>query len=226
MRVFLTTAIAATSLFFTVTVATAQPHDWRSGVAETPNVAVAFEEPYEIANARQLPLHFSVMIPMGDGIVQTQTRGMPEGNIFEARFLTPDGALLEYLTISAGTVQGDTPAQHQQGIYDVIVQHVYPSIGFSADAEVLGGREAEFAGQPAVEFMAISTDPTYDIIVARIVGVVAPNGTDVVFFVQQSVRDTLGLGGPNEMSLTYAGGVADSIAFIADRTEAGDLVPF
>lgn len=206
--------------------ANARPHDWRTGVAQTPTFTVPFEMDYQIAQSRLLRLHFSVRVPLGDGLMQTQTRGMAEGNIYEARFLTPDGALLEYLTISSGTVEGTTTQELQQSIYDVIVQFVYPSIGFGENAEVLGGREAVIGGQTAVEFMAISREPEQAMIVARIVGVVSPNNRDVLFFLQQSLPDNLGLSGVNEMSLTYAGAIADSVQFIAYRGENNEMIPF
>lgn len=227
MTVFLRTFVLALLFAWGSQSATAQPHDWRSGLTQTPPITVPFEMDYQLRNERLLPIHFSIQVPFGNGPVQTQTRGMPDGNIYEVRFLTPDGALLEYLTLSSGTIDAATPDEVHRAVFNVIEQFVYPSIGFPADAEVLGGRIADFDGHQAVEFMAISSEPDQRVIVARIVGVVSPNGRDVLFFVQQTLRDRMGIAGPDEMAMTYAGVVAQSVAFIAFRDADGvTMVPF
>ena len=207
--------------------AAAQPHDWRSGLTQSPPITVPFEMDYQLRNERSLPVHFSIQGPLGNGAVQTQSRALPEGNNYEARFLTADGALLEYLSVSSGTIATTTPDEAHRAVFNVIDQFVYPSIDFPPTAEVLGGRIADFNGNPAIEFMAIRSEPDQAVIVARIVGVVAPNGRDIVLFVQQTLRDRMGIGSPDEMSMTYAGGVAQSVTFIAYRAADGiTMVPF
>jgi hypothetical protein len=142
------------------------------------------------------------------------------------QFLSPDESLLEYVTVSVGTIGGDTPEERLKRVYSVIETQVYPSLTPPASAKVLGGRIAELGGHPAVEYVSLFDTPSYGPVAARIVGVIAPNDTDVVFVVQQTMRDKLDLAGPEELSETFAGTLSSSLTFQAYRDASGSLVKF
>ncbi len=225
LRQFMSIVFAA-MVFAAPSAGVAQPTDWRDVAQEAIPVVVPFARDYEIANLRQLPLHFTASFPLLEDRITIQTRPMTTGNIYEARILSLDGALLEYLTVSAGTITQGPADGRMQSVYNVVTNFVYPSIGFPADAEVFGGRIAEFGGYPALEFMARSSVEGQDPLAARIVGVVAPNGVDVVFFLQLTVPNRVQINGPDDLLLTYLGRVADTVVFTAYRDASGAMVPF
>jgi hypothetical protein len=189
-------------------------------------VVVPFARDYEIANQRRLSLHFTASFPLLEDRITIQTRPMSTGNIYEARILSLDGALLEYITVSTGTTTQGPADGRLQSVYNVVTNFVYPTVGFPADADVFGGRIAEFGGHPVMEIMARSRVDGQDPLAVRIVGVVSPNGVDVVFFVQQTVINRVEITEPDDLLLTYLGRVADTIVFTAHRDATGVMVPF
>lgn len=226
MRPFFTLFAAGVVSVFSALGAAAQGHDWRGAMERATMVTAAFDQDYERGNQRLLPLHFSIGVPFLDGQVQTQTRAMKEGNVFEARFLTPEGIFLEYVTVSTGTVGAGDLDSKLSTIFEVIEGQIYPTLGLTGEVEVLGGRIVEIGGRPGVEWIALADLPDQGVLVARIVGVMSPNETDVAFFVQQTMRDRMGLAGPDDMALTYGGSMAGSVRFQAYRDGTGALIEF
>lgn len=205
----------------------AQDYDWRGILAQSVKVQMEINSEFEMSKQRFVPLHFTMAVPFSDGDLITRTMfPETEGNLAEFLFLSPDDRLLEYVTVSTGEVNPGTLDERMQYVFEVIERQIYPTITPPADAEVLGGRRAEVAGRPAVEFVALFNDPAQGPVAARIVGVIAPNDTGVVFVVQQSIRTPLDLAGPDELSATFAGSMLSSLTFQAHRDASGNLVSF
>lgn len=69
-------------------------------------------------------------------------------------------------------------------------------------------------------------NPALGPVAARIVGVISPNDKDVVVVVQQTMRDKMGLAGPDELAKTFGGTMLSSLTFQAYRGADGKLVAF
>lgn len=204
----------------------AQVQDWRTDLAQSDAAVLDFGDVFEGNTNRQLQIYFTVEVPRGGPNVTVQSRLPDIGSLYEVRYVSPEGQLLEYLTISSGTIAPPTPDLTHKDLFNVIEQFAYPSIEFPADAEVLGGRISDFNGLTALEFMAIRRVEGEATFVARIMGVVSPNGVDTLFFIQQTASEPMGLQHPDEMAETYAGSVSGSVVFNAYRDGAGALIPF
>lgn len=205
----------------------AQDYDWRAVLSQSVKVQMEINRKFEFSKERQVSLHFTMGIPFFDGELITRTRFLSkEGNLGEILFMSPDEQLLEFVTVSTGTVGGDTNQERLERLFSVIEGQVYPTLTPPPTANILGGRIVDIAGHPAVEFVALFDDADNGNIAARIVGVISPNNKDVVFVVQQTMRDTLGLSGLDEMALTFGGSMLTSLTFQAYRDEDGSLVDF
>lgn len=221
------TLLAIAMVLSLATVSHAQDYDWRTVLSESVKVQMVINSEFEFSKERVVPLHFSMGIPFSEGELVTQTRfPQTQGNVGEMRFRTPDGLLLEFITISLGTINGDTEEDRLSGIFGTIESQVYPSITPPESANILGGRKVEIAGRPAVEFVSLFDHPELGAIAARIVGVIAPNDTHVIFIVQQSLRDQMNLAGLEELSKTFGGTMLSSLTFQAYRNDAGELISF
>lgn len=209
------------------TMATAQAYDWRTALSQSVEVQMEINEEYEFSKERVVPIHFSMGVPFLEGALITRTRfPSGQGNLGEMQFLSPNEQLLEYVTVSVGTVGGDTLEERLQRVFSVIEGQVYPSLTPPQTANILGARRADIAGHPAVEFVSLFDDPAQGSVAARIVGLIAPNETDVIFVVQQTIRDRMGLIGPDELANTFAGAMLSSLTFQAYRDASGALLEF
>ena len=156
------------------TMAMAQDYDWRAVLSQSVKVQMKINLEFEFSKERVVPVHFTMGVPFSQGTLLTRTRfPKTQGNLGKMQFLSPDKVLLEYVTISAGTVGGDTPDERLKRFFAVIDRQVYPSLTPPASAKVLGGRITKGAGQPAVEFVSLFDDPELGPVAARIVGVIA-----------------------------------------------------
>lgn len=209
------------------TVATAQGYDWRTALSQSVKVQMEIDQEFEFSKKRFVPVHFTMGVPFYDGTLITRTR-FPEveGNLGEMMFLSPDEQLLEFVTVSVGTVGGDTTDERLERLFAVIDRQVYPSLTPPPSAEVLGGRIIEVGGRPAIEFVSLFDNPEQGAVAARIVGVISPNDKDVVFLVQQTMRDRLDLTGADELASTFGGSMIASITFQAYRDDEGTLIEF
>lgn len=209
------------------TAAMAQDYDWRSVLSRSVKVQMKVNLQYEFSKKRSVPIHFTMGIPFSADDLITRTRFPEEhGNLGEVMFVSPDEQLLEYVTVSVGTVGGDTQEDRMKRIFAMIDRQVYPSLTAPPNAKVLGGRHTEISGHPAVEFVSLFDNPDQGSVAARIVGVLAPNQTDVVFLVQQSMYKHLDLTGPDELANTFGGAMLSSLTFQAYRDASGKLVKF
>jgi len=207
--------------------AIAQDYDWRTVLDQSVKVQMKIDLEFEFSKERTLPIHFTMGVPFSTDKLITRTRfPKVQGNVGEMQFLSPDGTLLEYITFSVGTVGGDTTEERLKRLFAVIDRQVYPSLSPPESANVLGGRMIEIAGHPAVEFVSLFDDPARGAVAARIVGVISPNEKDVVIVVQQTMRDQMGLAGPDELAKTFGGTMLSSLTFQAYRGETGRLVKF
>ncbi|MCY0148944.1 hypothetical protein OEG84_14835 [Hoeflea sp. G2-23] len=206
---------------------TAQDYDWRAILEQSVKVQMKIDAGYEVSKERVVPLHFTMGVPFSKGSLTTRTRFPKQrGNLGELQFLSPDGTLLEYVTFSTGTISGDTTDERLKRLFVLIDEQVYPSLTPPPEAKILGGRITEVSGHPAVEFMSLFADPARGPVAARIVGVIAPNRTDVVIFVQQTMRDKMALAGPDELARTFGGAMLSSLTFQAYRDASGALIDF
>jgi len=209
------------------TMASAQDFDWRTVLSQSIKVQMKIDLAFEVSKERVVPLHFTMGVPMSPDKLITRTHFPKEqGNLGEMVFQSPDNTLLEFVTISLGTIGGDTTEERQQRLFSLIETQVYPSLAPPETAQVLGGRRAVVAGQPAVEFVALFDSPSQGPIAARITGVISPNDTDLVIMVQQTMRNPMDLSGPDELAKTFAGTMLSSLTFQAYRDESGTLVDF
>lgn len=223
LRIFLT--ILALTLPIG-SVATAQSYDWRKVLGQSVKVQMKIDLAYEVSKERSVPIHFTMGVPFSDGALITRTRfPSKEGNLGEMIFLSPDEDLLEFVTVSFGTVGGNTPDDRLQEVFNVIEGQVYPLLDAPENANILGGRKTEVSGRPAVEFISLFDNPAGPV-AARIMGVIAPNDTDVVFVVQQAMREKLQLGGVSELAETFGGSMVSSLTFQAYRDASGSLIEF
>lgn len=207
--------------------ATAQDYDWRTVLSQSVKVQMKINLQFEFSKKRTVPIHFTMGVPFSVDKLLTRTRfPLEQGNLGELQFLSPDGQLLEYVTVSVGTVGGDTLEDRMKRVFAVIDRQVYPSLTPPPSANILGGRHIKVAGHPAVEFVSLFDDPAQGPVAARIVGVLAPNQTDVIFVVQQTMRDKMGLSGPDELANTFAGAMLSSVTFQAYRDASGTLIKF
>lgn len=204
-----------------------QDYDWRTVLRQSVKVQMRINAEFELSKERVVPVHFTLSVPFSKGKLLTRTRfPLKQGNLGEMQFLSPDKTLLEFVTISVATVGGDTAEARLQRLFALIEKQVYPSLTPPTSAKVLGGRKTKIAGHPAVEFVALFDVPKRGAVAARIVGVVSPNETDVVIFVQQIMRAEMGLTGPNELAETFGGAMLSSLTFQAYRDASGNLVEF
>lgn len=206
---------------------TTQQYDWRSVLSQSVKVQMKINAEFELSKERLVPVHFTLGVPFSKGALLTRTRfPLKQGNLGEMQFLSPDETLLEFVTISVGTVGGATAEDRLKRLFALIEQQVYPSLTPPPSAKALGGRKTTIAGHPAVEFVALFDVPKRGAVAARIVGVISPNETDVVIFVQQIMRAEMGLSGPNELAETFGGAMLSSLTFEAYRDASGSLVKF
>ena len=205
----------------------ARPYDWRSVLTQSVKVQMKINSEFEFSKKRRVPIHFTMGLPFSKDTLITRTR-FPEqqGNLAEIQFLSPDKMLMEYITISVGTVGGDTAEERLKRLFAVIDRQVYPSLTPPSTAKILGGRKTTIAGHPAIEFVSLFEDPKLGSVAARIVGVIAPNNTDVVFLVQRTMRDKMNLSGPDELAKTFGGTILSSLTFQGYRDASGAFVAF
>lgn len=209
------------------TMATAQDYDWRTVLSKSLKVQMKINLEFEFSKKRRVPIHFTMGIPFLKGKLITRTRFHKEkGNLGEMMFLASDKKLLEYVTISVGTVGGSTTDERLKRVFSIIEKQVYPSLKPPTTAKVFGGRRSKIGDHPAVEFVSLFDDPKLGQVAARIVGIIAPNNTDVVFVIQQTMRNEMKLNGPDDLAKTFAGFMASSITFQAYRNKAGKLIKF
>lgn len=226
-RILLAAALALPFFSATPSQGTAQDYDWRAVLSQSVKVQMKIDLEFEFSKERTLPIHFTMGVPFSTEKLVTRTRfPKVQGNVGELQFLSPDGTLLEYITISVGTVGGDSADERLKRLFAIIDRQVYPSISPPESANILGGRIVEIASHPAVEFVSLFDDPARGPVAARIVGVISPNEKDVVIVVQQTMRDQMGLAGPDELAKTFGGTMLSSLTFQAYRDEAGKLVKF
>ncbi|AKI01334.1 hypothetical protein IMCC20628_02637 [Hoeflea sp. IMCC20628] len=206
---------------------TAPDYDWRAVIGQSVKVQMKINAEFEVSKERVVPVHFTMGVPFSKGKLLTRTRFPKQtGNLGEMQFLSLDKTLLEYVTILVGKVDAETADERLKRLFALIDEQVYPSLTPPPTAKILGGRITKIAGHPAVEFVSLFTHPEQGPVAARIVGVIAPNQTDVVIFVQQTMRDEMGLAGPDELAKTFAGVMLSSLTFQAYRDASGVLVGF
>ncbi|MFK7938736.1 MAG: hypothetical protein AB8B82_05110 [Roseovarius sp.] len=220
-------ALIAALSFSPAHVAQAQDYDWRAVLSQSEKVQLNVDTSFETSKKRMVPVHFSMGVPFAKETLITRTR-FPEtqGNLGEMQFLSPDQTLLEFITFSTGTVNGATPDERMKNLFGVIDNQVYPSLTPPETAKNLGGRITQVAGHPAVEYLALFDDPQQGAVAARIVGVIAPNNRDAVFFIQQTMRERMGLKDVDELAKTFGGTMLESLTFQAYRDASGALVAF
>lgn len=205
----------------------AQGYDWRTVLSQSIKMQMEINLEYEFSKKRSVPIHFTMGVPLSPDNLITRSRFPEEqGNLGEIMFLSPDEQLLEYVTVSIGAIGGDTQEDRMKRIFAVIDRQVYPSLAPPPNAKVLGGRYIEVGGHPAVEFVSLFDNPDQGAVAARIVGVLAPNETEVVFMVQQAMYQRLDLSGPDELAKTFGGAMLSSLTFQAYRDESGTLIKF
>ena len=206
--------------------ALAQALDYKDIIARSTPVPLAFDTSFEQKHGRQLPLHFSVVVPTAPGEIRVAGKFDGSATYGSVTFYTPRDQLAEYLSLSQVRVRPGTPEERAQYLADMFNEQVLPGYAELPEYENVGIRNARIAGYPAVEMIGLYRDEKYGRIIIRVVGIFAPSGNRVLIAKSRTVVAGMPVPGVNEMNGTFVGRILESVKFLASRDENGDLVTF
>ncbi len=216
--------LLALSFMFPV-IALAQALDYKAIIARSAPVSIVFDQSFEQERGRQLPLHFSIVVPTSPEEVLIKGKFDGDAAYGSLFFYTPEQQLAEYLNLSQVTIQQGTPEQRVEYLANAFRAQILPDYEGFDEFTNLGIREARIAGYPAVEMVGHYMDEKYGRIILRTIGIFAPSGGRVLIAKSRTVLAGIPVENVNGMSETFVGQVLESVKFIGTRNN-GDLFTF
>ena len=204
----------------------AQAFDYKSVLAEGAQARAVIDADFEARSGRKMPLHFTAMIPTAKDRMQLKLDTSQAGHYMVLSFFDMDGNILEKLDLREATIPEGPLKQRLAALAAMIRDQVFPGVTAGQKMKLLGVRESQIAGYPAVELVALYKLPDQGDVGFRIVGVIPPRGENVLLGLSHTVIRQIAMQKTADLQGTLAGTTLNTVQFTATRGADGGLISF
>ena len=226
-KIFSAVLVTLATLTFLPASAGAQNFDDKAILAAGESRAFTVDTAYEQAQGSPVPLHFQVQVPFSDGLVKVSSDTSRDGFYTTLTWRTPAGFIAEMLEFREATIDPGPQKDRLDWLARMIRDQVFPSLtSDKAEVNLIGVRQIDIGGNPAIELVSTYEQDGLGTIVFRLVGVFPPAGENILLAVSHTVLRQIPVEKATLMSGTLAGTTLDSVQFIATRGPDGNLTAF
>ena len=205
----------------------AQDFDFQAVMAAGTTATLSFDAGYEQSKGSQIPLYFTIQVPIADGLMQAKSITTKPGHYTDLTFLTPGGALVEKLELRQATMGLGSEEERMQWVADMIQNEAFPMLTESIEGiRLLEVRKSHAGPYSAVELIAVYTHETLGEVGFRIMGIFPPAGENLLFGISHTLIQHIPLDNYDDFAATMAGTTLNSLHFSAARGPDGGLSSF
>lgn len=204
----------------------AQEFDFQAVMATGTTGTLTFDAQYEQSKGSEVPLYFTVQVPIADGLMRVKSDTSKDGHYTDLSFATMGGAVAETLELREATMGPGTDEERSQWLADMIRDQIYPSVTQGIEGiNLIGVRKAVAGPYQAVELVAIYKLDGGDV-AFRIMGIFPPAGEQILLAMSHTVVRLVPMEKTADLAETMAGTTLNSMRFTAARGADGALSSF